>query len=968
MPRKVDNNILKHASVINGSQKWKRYECRYCKVTTTFDKGRIVVHLNSCEEFKQKASARVLEEFKLTQNLLESTHVENMNNAEKEIDQVSSKRDAESIQSSQSEDNQDESLSRKSEESDNDSVKIIDRPKSKSESSTGTKSEPISGGSIEITRPDGIKKYSHVAITKPMREAIDYAIATWIHLTGTSFSITQQKTFQDMLLALCPSYINCGVVVSSESVSGRLLAKHANSRLLDVHKILLECSALTLTTDGWTDVNGRSLHNVMVCTPMPFLLGDYRLCNDAGGETKVELFNMVKTFLIDIKKIYTDNRKEPPSVIGLCTDSPNSNKGMRDLVTKSSDPEFKDTFVVVYGCACHALNNHGKDVSNLPKIKEILEKVKIVIKVCRNVKSVRQLLHKCQKQVPPHKVLQMFLPVETRWSYNILMLESLISSQKAIMEMCNICHYSKEGSPNLGTMYSGEKNDKKYGSVETILRAKNFWNEVEAVLWILRPIAFCVHVLESDMMPISTVPTAFLYLHRLYRKNMSSSDKVERGYCKVLELDIRYFQRTSENNANASVPTTLKAGSSLPDLLERRWNEITANAVNPTQPGIASSLFQLALMLDDASRQFGLECNEMHPQMQLDPNRDLIDAVEDAIKTLCDRIPILKGKDEEVHTQIVRKIMRPSLFNKQKLTKKNLMHPIDHYVFKSMESKVIANCIFSLVPSSAAGERSFKVLGGVLTKTRNRMSDNKLLQMAMLRYNTKQLEREYYMRDFQRSEKLMNIFFEVENPKAFNLISGRPLGKYIDEKLFEDADASAEELNDDEVSADIEILEDYVFVEEKKKFREVQEEELSESSFLSTDAGSSPSHNDIIQTQTIRVSPERYSDESSSSESDMENVACESDMENEQAIRMEHMRTAETQVESVNSQGEPVCSWCNFHVKGEGECHKCSCGELVHDVCCQENIGKKEVFICKYHFRVEREIELLKKKKKRKTR
>jgi len=36
----------------------------------------------------------------------------------------------------------------------------------------------------------------------------------------------------------------------------------------------------------------------------------------------------------------------------------------------------------------------------------------------------------------------------------------------------------------------------------------------------------------------------------------------------------------------------------LPDLLRRRWNEVTAHTINPENPGTISGLFQLALYLD----------------------------------------------------------------------------------------------------------------------------------------------------------------------------------------------------------------------------------------------------------------------------------------------------------------------------------------------------------------------------------
>jgi hypothetical protein len=74
---------------------------------------------------------------------------------------------------------------------------------------------------------------------------------------------------------------------------------------------------------------------------------------------------------------FDDKKKPHPLLIGFCTDSPNGNKGMREMLLKDKDSMEKG--IIPYGCVCHGLNNFGKDICNkFDKIANVIAQAKVV--------------------------------------------------------------------------------------------------------------------------------------------------------------------------------------------------------------------------------------------------------------------------------------------------------------------------------------------------------------------------------------------------------------------------------------------------------------------------------------------------------------------------------------------------------------------------------------------------------------
>mmetsp|Transcript_6553 Transcript_6553/g.10330 ORF Transcript_6553/g.10330 Transcript_6553/m.10330 type:complete len:157 (+) Transcript_6553:375-845(+) len=87
-------------------------------------------------------------------------------------------------------------------------------------------------------------------------------------------------------------------------------------------------------------------------------------------------------------------------------------------------------------------------------------------------------------------------------------------------------------------------------------------------------------------------------------------------------------------------------------------------------------------------------------------------------------------------------------------------HPLRFYRFKFTPYAIMANHIFRLPSSAAGGERSFNVYGSTHTKKRNRLGAQKLDNLAIVKVNTKQLERNtHYYNVEARPKAVLELFF-----------------------------------------------------------------------------------------------------------------------------------------------------------------------------------------------------------------
>jgi len=152
----------------------------------------------------------------------------------------------------------------------------------------------------------------------------------------------------------------------------------------------------------------------------------------------------------------------------------------------------------------------------------------------------------------------------------------------------------------------------------------SFWKRVEDSLKLLKSIGEMVTYLEGGIAPIFMAPALYVRLLRSYKKLASLPDNDAFPF-KSLDLKPADF-----------VDSRVHTAKTLPDLLRRRWNEMTAHTVNPPQPAEFSSLLHLALYLDEGTRALIFHC--IQEGIDLDAGRSVADGVSEGARILSKRL------------------------------------------------------------------------------------------------------------------------------------------------------------------------------------------------------------------------------------------------------------------------------------------------------------------------------------------
>jgi len=575
------------------------------------------------------------------------------------------------------------------------------------------------------------------ALSKIEKEAIDTLYARYVHLKSHSFDPLSCDEGIAFLRKLRPAYINAGGPPSREQVAGRYLIAHEKDVMGKVVQSITEARAVALTTDGWTDANSASLHNIMVCTPTPFLLGAIR--HPGGREDSTSLFEAAKEMAGKVISLFDDKKKPHPLLIGFCTDSPNGNKGMREMLLKDKDSMEKG--IIPYGCVCHGLNNFGKDICNkFDKIANVIAQAKVVAQVFRNVKFAKFHLNALQKE-RRGKTLQVLMPVETRWNSNMFMIERLLQVRDELVTVCTRSHHGTLDPPiDLDAEFGGSNIVGLNGeqvSVYKLVTEPLFWKRLAQCRLLLAPIARAVTYLEGDMVPISSVPALFIKLYRTF-KELATQANSERFPFTEIGLQPADFEDRNSHNSKT-----------LPDLLRRRWSEMTFHKVNPKDVSEFSGLLTLALYLDPATKK--LLNSDSGDEIRLDKSRTLGQGVIAGANFLFDRIKacnqIPNGTNVSTTiTQIMKDVSSRGQSAESdrdflaSMTDDVLAHPMLYHALNNSVVALMATVLFSLPCSAAGGERAFSVYGATHTKKRNRMANDKLDDLAKLRFNSKQLK------------------------------------------------------------------------------------------------------------------------------------------------------------------------------------------------------------------------------------
>lgn len=600
---------------------------------------------------------------------------------------------------------------------------------------------------------------------------LDKLYANMVVLEFGSFDPFKGEAALAFLAALHPQYAEVGVP-SAEAVRSTHLDRLVGTVMGPVLEEMVRYRSVGVTTDGWTDASGDGLHNVMVCFPTPFLVGAERF--DGGEEKKPQLVQLVET-IVDrhVISVFKDRDRPAPVLVGLCTDSPSTNKGVRAVLE-----EDKERGLVPYGCVCHALNNLGKWAYKLGEIPKVVKEAMAVAKVFRNVKAAKAALREVVK-ASGESVAKPVLPVETRWNSNQHAIESVLRNRNALV---HVAASAKQGllkhNVDLTQEFGGDRAQGQGGrSVDQIINDPVFWERLRLLAQLFRPLADLVTYLEGDEVPISMVPAAFIKLLRVFEavSNLTDDEFV------YTELGLAKTHFVLEKGDDAHKRTTL------PNKLLTYWHTITSHRVNAATPGKASGVMQLALVLDRGTRALALEA--ARARIQLDQGRSVLDAALEGARFVGGRLATTNGAGpvravEMAHEFFldIRMLSSEALGNaplgvrpwarevgeaQQVVRSEFIDHPFQHYMTEATLRADLARAIFTLPSSAAGGERCFSTYGRVHTKARNRMGQKTLDKVVQVRLNRGQMARARSYLVAQRQWDTWEFFYSVDHTVRF---------------------------------------------------------------------------------------------------------------------------------------------------------------------------------------------------------
>ncbi|XP_073538136.1 uncharacterized protein [Phyllobates terribilis] len=253
------------------------------------------------------------------------------------------------------------------------------------------------------------------------KELIDEKIAQFIYATNSSFRLTENPHFINMVQSLRPGYSP----PSRADVAGKLLDQ-VYDREMEQCATALEGKIVNLSIDGWSNV----LNDPIVCACITTEEGKVFLAQTTDTSGNAHTAEYLQE--VAVKAITTCEQKFKCLVRSLVTDNAaNVSKMRRNLKEQGGNTKL----LITYGCSAHLLHLLAKDLS-VPEIKANV--VEIAKYFCNNHFAAAAL-----KRMGGTKLT---LPQDVRWNSVVDCFEQYIKNWPILMTLCEENQYKIDGT------------------------------------------------------------------------------------------------------------------------------------------------------------------------------------------------------------------------------------------------------------------------------------------------------------------------------------------------------------------------------------------------------------------------------------------------------------------------------------------------------------------------------------------
>ncbi|XP_053102956.1 uncharacterized protein LOC128323583 [Hemicordylus capensis] len=286
------------------------------------------------------------------------------------------------------------------------------------------------------------------------KELIDEKIAQFVYAMNSSFRLTENPHFINMVQSLRPGYSP----PSRADVAGKLLDK-VYDREMEQCATALEGRIVNLSIDGWSNVH----NDPIVCACITTEEGKVFLAQtiDTSGNAHTAEYLQEVT----VKAIITCEQKFKCLVRSLVTDNAANVSKMR----RNLEEQEGNTKLITYGCSAHLLHLLAKDLS----VPEIKTNVVEIAKYFRNNHFAAAAL----KRMGGTKLT---LPQDVRWNSVVDYFEQYIKNWPILMTVCE------------------QNRDKIDGTVTAKILNIGLKRNVEHMLSILKPISESLNKIQKN--------------------------------------------------------------------------------------------------------------------------------------------------------------------------------------------------------------------------------------------------------------------------------------------------------------------------------------------------------------------------------------------------------------------------------------------------------------------------------------
>lgn len=376
-------------------------------------------------------------------------------------------------------------------------------------------SDPIPGPSHLKSKQQKISSFTDSTTTKEQEE-LSRLFSEAVYTSNCALSMFESEKWSKFFKKLRPAF----TLPSRKQLSTTLLEKVYNDVRQKVNEDIQKSDAITLISDGWTNIRSEGIINYMVHTNNCDYFYDFSTPKSARhtGNYIAQEIDAI------IQKI--GNEK----IVALVTDNA-SNMQAAWKILKNLRPNIQ-----TYGCSAHILNLLMKDLEALRSFKDHMANSQEIVKYFKLKHVPNAILREKQglgEQTPP----TLKLPVETRWGSSVNCIKSIQANRQFLREA--IIHPEVEGMAPTRI-----KN--------LILKDDVYWDRNARFIDLLSPVIDLISFMEYRGATVSDVRHQFFKLKATFEEMIHASPFLLTEEKKAIEIMLNRTKMACTDTHNAA--------------------------------------------------------------------------------------------------------------------------------------------------------------------------------------------------------------------------------------------------------------------------------------------------------------------------------------------------------------------------------------------------------------------------------